>query len=255
MWPLVLTGALGSQKQEGSVLGPHACFIVCVGCLTAECRQINPETSASTHKHTNWTERGRTETALCRLVSGNRLNSSGEYFLLIYLSVCLLCLWLFICLFLLSVSHGRKRKESMSPSFSLSLSLSLSQQLSIYSGQVVNPTTTKGTACKSGGEGILSVNLISSDYISGLTPSSCIPSVTKCKKARAQYIKTYSITHGSIKTSCYVLLKVNVNQADWLGKHSDLKATSQDSVCGRETPTYTQTCKWISVLLYRAMRW
>lgn len=47
MWPLVLTGALGSRKQEGSVLGPHACFIVCVGCLTAECRQINPETSAS----------------------------------------------------------------------------------------------------------------------------------------------------------------------------------------------------------------
>ncbi len=154
----------------------------------------------------------------------------------------------FCCLFLMA---GRERKVCLP----LSLSLSLSQQLSIYSGQVVNPTTTKGTACKNGGEGILSVNLISSDYISGLTPSSCIPSVTKCKKARAQYIKTYSITHGSIKTSCYVLLKVNVNQADWLGKHSDLKATSQDSVCGRETPTYAQTCKWISVLLYRAMRW
>ena len=68
MWPLVLTGALGSRKQEGSVLGPHACFIVCaLGCLTAECRQINPEASASTHTNTNRTgprrDRGRTVSA------------------------------------------------------------------------------------------------------------------------------------------------------------------------------------------------
>lgn len=31
MWLLVLTEAPGSQEQEGSVLGPHACFIVRVG--------------------------------------------------------------------------------------------------------------------------------------------------------------------------------------------------------------------------------
>lgn len=48
--------------------------------------------------------------------------------------------------------------------------------------------------------GILSVNLISSDYISGLTPSSSIISVTRCKKARELYIKTYGITQGRIKT-------------------------------------------------------
>lgn len=51
-----------------------------------------------------------------------------------------------------------------------------------------------------GGVGILSANLISSDYISGLMPSSCIPSVTKCKKAREKYIKKYSITQGRTKT-------------------------------------------------------
>lgn len=31
MWLLVLTEALASHKQEGSVLGPHASFIVCAG--------------------------------------------------------------------------------------------------------------------------------------------------------------------------------------------------------------------------------
>lgn len=51
-----------------------------------------------------------------------------------------------------------------------------------------------------GGVGILSANLISSDYISGLTPSGCIPSVTKCKTARERYIKTHNITQGDIKT-------------------------------------------------------
>ena len=61
--------AVGNKR--GSVLGPMPVFIVCVGCLSAEYRQINPETSASTHKHKpGWTS-GRTEAALCRLVSGN----------------------------------------------------------------------------------------------------------------------------------------------------------------------------------------
>ena len=109
---------------------------------------LNADESILKHQHqppsTNWTRRGRTEAALCRLVSGNAFNSSsGEYFLLIYLSLCLFCLWLFICLFLLSVSHGRRRKESMSPSFSLRFI----EHFSICSGQVVNPTTTKGTTC------------------------------------------------------------------------------------------------------------
>lgn len=45
------------------MLRPHACFIVSAGCLTAECRQINPETSASSHKHkVDWTRQDRGST-------------------------------------------------------------------------------------------------------------------------------------------------------------------------------------------------
>ena len=41
----------GPSETGGHVLRLHAYVIVCVGCLSAEHRQIIPETSAPTHKN------------------------------------------------------------------------------------------------------------------------------------------------------------------------------------------------------------
>lgn len=113
------------------MLGPHACFIVCVGCLTAECRQINPETSASTHKHKLERPRqDRGSTVPARLWELTQQQQRGVP---PHLSVSVPPLSPALHL---SVSHGRERKESMSTSFSICLA----QEFSICSVRVVNPT-------------------------------------------------------------------------------------------------------------------
>lgn len=104
----------GQSETRGQRVKPARLFIVCAGCLTAECRQISLKYQ---HQSTsaNWPERGRTEAALYQLVSGNWLNDSEAHFLLIYLFACLLCLARFSVVY----PDGRERKEiRLSLSFS-----------------------------------------------------------------------------------------------------------------------------------------
>lgn len=62
MWPLVLTEALGSQKQEGSVLSLQGCSLFVQGASL-----LNADKSVLKYQHqstsANWPERGRTEAA------------------------------------------------------------------------------------------------------------------------------------------------------------------------------------------------
>lgn len=120
------------------MLGPHACFIVCVGCLAAECRRINPETSASptTHK-LDWTRQDRGSTVPACL--WERIQQQPRVFPP-HLSVCVppLSQALHLSVF----SWQREKGEYVS----LFLPLSSSTVLHLLE-QVVNQTTTKGTAC------------------------------------------------------------------------------------------------------------
>lgn len=98
---------------------------------------LNADKSILKHQHQpTGTNPGPAEAGQRRQCAGVSL---GERSLLIYLSVCLLCLRLLVsvgscCLFLV-------RKDSMSPCFSLCV---LAQEFSnVLGGEVVNPTTTR----------------------------------------------------------------------------------------------------------------
>lgn len=53
----------GQSETRGQRVKPARLFIVCAGCLTAECRQISPEVSASIHKcKLAWTRQDRGST-------------------------------------------------------------------------------------------------------------------------------------------------------------------------------------------------
>lgn len=68
------------------------------GRLIAECRQINPETSAPTQRHElGWMRQNRGEHCASSSLGTDSTVMKSISFSFIYL-VCLLCLWLLICL-------------------------------------------------------------------------------------------------------------------------------------------------------------
>lgn len=121
-------GSCAVRNTRAACCGRCLFHCLCVGSLTAECSQINPEKSASSSQAPAGP--GRTETAVCCHVSGN-LMAVEDYSLLIYLAVSLLC---FSCPLLRTGREGKVPRPLFFQCHSL--------LLCICSKQAINPTTT-----------------------------------------------------------------------------------------------------------------